>query len=282
MNALRIVVRFVLAWIALLAAQIVVGIVVHPKTPVNPHPLLFLMVSSAFIVLALGWAALRSDWRDWRLLSALFFVGAVVAFANWIEGALYLPNVGIEWRGVIVYEVLTAAVAALLWLLVFRGAPVPESSNDHPLPHRSFPQMLWRFGLCSAVYVCLYFLAGTIIFPFVRDYYATQHIPSPGQIIALQFLLRAPLFILVCLTLLRMFRLSHLSGAVAVGLAFTLISGVATLIMPNGIFPDTVRWAHFWEVSTSNLVFGMVVAWVWGQVQRVSHLAHVDGLARAE
>ena len=59
MNALRIVVRLVLAWIALLAAQIVVGIVVHPKTPVNPHPMLFLMVSNAVIVLGLGWAGLR-------------------------------------------------------------------------------------------------------------------------------------------------------------------------------------------------------------------------------
>jgi hypothetical protein len=274
MNAVRIAVRLVLAWIALLAAQIAVGVVVHPKTPANPHPMLFLMVSSAFIVIAIGWAALRSDWRDWKLLSALFLVLAVVEFANWIEGALYLPNVGIEWSGVIVYEVLTAAVAAGLWLLVFRGALVPETANEHPIPHRSFPQMAWRFVLCSAAYVFLYYLAGTIILPFVRDYYATQHIPGPGQIISLQFFLRGPLFILVCLTLLRMFRLSHLSGALAVGLAFTFLSGVAALIMPNGIFPDTVRWAHFWEVSTSNLVFGIVVAWLWGQGQRVRHLAH--------
>ena len=79
--------------------------------------------------------------------------------------------------------------------------------------------MLWRFVLCSAVYVCLYFLAGTIIFPFVRDDYTTQHIPSPARTISLPFLLSAPLFILVCLTLLRMFWLPHLSGVVAVGLA---------------------------------------------------------------
>jgi hypothetical protein len=274
MNAVKIVVRLVLAWIALLAAQIVVGMVVHPKTPANPHPMLFLAVSNAFIALALGWAALRSDWRGWKLLGALFFARAVVEFANWIEGALYLPNVGIEWSGFIVYELLTAAVAAVLWLLVFRGAPVPEPANDHPIPHRAFPQMLWRFVLCSAVYVFLYFLAGTIIFPFVRDYYATQYIPSPSQIISLQFLLRGPLFILVCLTFLRMFRMPELPGALAVGLAFTFISGVAALIMPNGIFPDTVRWAHFWEVSTSNLVFGFVVAWLWGQTQRVRKLAH--------
>jgi hypothetical protein len=274
MNAVKIAVRLVLAWIALLAAQIAVGMVIHPKTPANPHPMLFLMVSSAFIVIAIGWAALRSDWRDWKLLSALFLVRAVIEFANWIEGALYLPNVGIEWRGVIIYELLTAAVTAVLWLMVFRGAAVPESINEHPIPHRSFPQMAWRFVLCSAVYVFLYYLAGTIILPLVRDYYATQHIPSPGQIISLQLFLRGPLFILVCLTLLRMFRLPHLSGALAVGFAFTFLSGVAALIMPNGIFPDTVRWAHFWEVSTSNLVFGIVVAWLWGQAQRVRHLAH--------
>jgi hypothetical protein len=274
MNALKIAARIVLAWIALLAAQILVGMIVHPKTPANPHPMLFLMVSNAFIVLALSWAALRSDWRGWKLLGALFFVRAVVEFANWIEGALYLPNVGIEWSGFIVYEILTAAVATLLWLAIFRGAAVPEPANDHPIPHRSFPQMAWRFILCSAVYVLLYFVAGTIIFPFVRDYYATQHIPSPGQIISLQFFLRGPLFVLVCLTLLRMFRLPHISGALAVGLSFTFISGVAALIMPNGIFPDIVRWAHFWEVSTSNFIFGMVVAWLWGQAQRVRHLAH--------
>src|SRR5215467_3472246 len=173
MNTLKITVRLVLAWIALLAAQMAVGMLVHPKTPANPNPMLFLVVSNTFIVLALGWAALRSDWRDWRLLGALFFARAVVEFANWIEGALYLPNVGIEWSGFIVYELSTAAVAALLWWLVFRGAPVPEPANDHPIPHRSFPQMAWRFLLCSAVYVLLYFVAGTIIFPFVRDYYAT-------------------------------------------------------------------------------------------------------------
>ena len=274
MNAIKIVVRLVLAWIAMLAAQIAVGMLVHPKTPPNPHPLLFVTVSNVIVVLAVGWAALRSDWRGWKLLGALFFVRAAVELANWIEGALYLPNAGLDWGSLGVYQLLAAAVGTLLWLMVFRGAPVPESSNDQPIPHRTLPQMLWRFVLCSAVYVFLYFLAGTIVFPFVRDYYATQHIPSAGQIVSLQFFLRGPVFILVCLTLLRMFRLPHFSGALAVGLAFTLMSGVAALIMPNGIFPDTVRWAHFCEVTSSNFVFGFVVAWLWGRVHRVRYLAH--------
>jgi uncharacterized membrane protein len=272
MNAWKVGVRLVLAWIALMAAQIATGMVIHPKSPSNPNPLLFLMVTSALIVLAIGAAALRSDWRDWKLLRALFLVPAAIAVANWIEGAWYLPNAGIGWRGVLIYDVVALAVAALLWQVIFRSAAVPESAISSTLPDRSFRQKVWRFALCSACYVFLYFLAGMIIFPFVRDYYATQHLPSPGQIVAMQFLVRGPMFTLVCLTLLRMFRLPHLSGAVAVGLAFTFISGVAALIMPNGIFPETVRWAHFWEVSGSNFVFGFVVGWVWGHAQHVGVL----------
>jgi hypothetical protein len=144
---------------------------------------------------------------------------------------------------------VSLAVASLLWLLVFRSAPVPESNVSSTLPDRSFSQKLWRFVLCSACYVFLYFLAGMIIFPFVREYYATQHLPSFGQIVSMQFLVRGPVFILVCLTLLRMFRIP-------------------------GIFPDNVRWAHFCEVTSSNFVFGFVVGWVWGHAQRVGRLAH--------
>ena len=87
MTALKISVRLVLASIALMAAQIATGMVIHPKSPPNPNPLLFLTVSSAFIVVAIGAAALRSDWRDCRLAGALFVVPAAIAVANWIEGA---------------------------------------------------------------------------------------------------------------------------------------------------------------------------------------------------
>ena len=267
------VVRLALAWIAMLVAQIAVGTIIHLNNPPPPHAFLWLMVSNAFTVLPVGAAALRSDWRGWRLLSALFFITGAAATVNLIEGAVYLPNVGLDWRGLIILELLSLAVAALLWLIIFRAAPLVESSAGSPLPHRSLAQKMALFALCSACYVFLYFLAGTIIFPFVSDFYATQHIPTFGRIVSLQFFLRGPVFILVCLTLLRMFRLPHLPGALGVGLAFTSVSAVANLIMPNGIFPDPVRWAHFCEVTSSNFVFGFVVGWLWGHARRVSNLA---------
>ena len=210
MNTPKIIFRVVLSWMALLAAQIVAGMMIHPKSPPNPHPLLFVLVYDALIVLPLAAAALRSDWRGWKLFPALFVVPAVISLANWIEGVWYLPNVGIDWRATLIFSMVSLAMASLLWLLVFRGAPVPEAAVSSTLPERQLMQKLWRIAMCSACYVFLYFLAGMIIFPFVRDYYATQHLPSGGQIIAMQFLVRGPMFIVVCLVLLRMFRLPHL------------------------------------------------------------------------
>jgi hypothetical protein len=62
-----------------------------------------------------------------------------------------------------------------------------------------------------------------------------------------------------------MLRLNGWSAALSVGLTFTILSGVATLILPNPFFPDAVRWAHFCEVTSSNFVFGCVVGLVWGK-----------------
>jgi hypothetical protein len=39
--------------------------------------------------------------------------------------------------------------------------------------------------------------------------------------------------------------------------------------MPNPVFPDSVRWVHFCEVTSSNFAFGAIVAWLWGQPKLV-------------
>ena len=62
-----------------------------------------------------------------------------------------------------------------------------------------------------------------------------------------------------------MLGLPRLSGALTVGALFALLSGVAPLLMPNPYFPDSVRWAHFCEVTSSNFLFGVIVAWLWGE-----------------
>ncbi len=93
----------------------------------------------------------------------------------------------------------------------------------------------------------------------------------------LELLVRGPAFVAICLLLVRMLGLPRLSGALAAGAVFALLSGVAPLLTPNPYFPEIVHWAHFCETTSSNFVFAALVAWFWGQPK----LIHAKGLAHA-
>jgi DNA-binding PadR family transcriptional regulator len=273
MIAARNILRFVLTWIALIVAQVVAGMFIHFRGPQVPNVLPWMMVSDAIIAFCIAAVASRSNWRGGKLGLALYFIVAAIITVNTIEGAVFLPNIPLDWGRLLIYSLVFYAIAALLWMLIYRRAPVPESADEQPIPHRPFSQMAWRFALCAIAYFALYFIAGTIVFPFVREYYADKHLPTFGNLLAMQVFMRGPVFVLVCLVIFRMLRLPRMTGALGTGLLFTLLSGVATLIVPNGVFPDSVRWAHFCEVTSSNFVFGFVVAWVWGQAHRVRQLS---------
>lgn len=266
MNPASIVIRLVLAWIALVAGQMLAGMLVPVRIPVVvPNVFSWMLVADAAIVLAMGSAALRSEWRGGKLAAALFAVPAAVAIANMVEGKIFLVQLPIDWRGITTLTVVGYAIAAILWMIIFRRPIAETPAGSWAFPERNLGQKILRFLACAVSYVFLYYLAGMVIFPFVRDFYMRIGVPPVWVIVPLQLLFRGPLFVLLCLLLLRMFRLPRLSGALAVGLAFTLVSGVATLIIPNPFFPDSVRWAHFCEVTSSNFLFGCVVGWIWGK-----------------
>ena len=150
MNAVRNTLRLGLAWIALAAAQMIAGMLIHVDAHTIPNMMGWLAVANTVIVLALGAAALRSDWRDWRLARAMFFIPAAIAIVDMIEGVFFLTNSPIDWRGVTLLTLASYAMAAVLWLLIFRGAPVVEAPAETALPHRSLMQTAGRLALCSA------------------------------------------------------------------------------------------------------------------------------------
>jgi hypothetical protein len=164
-----------------------------------------------------------------------------------------------------------------VWVVLFGKKPDVPQDHFHPIGSKPFSETLWKFAVSDLAYSLLYLTAGLIVFPYVKDFYATQHIPAMTTILALQMLLRGPMFIALCLLLVRMLGLPRFAGALAVGAVFTILSGVAPLLMPNAFFPDAVRWAHFCEVTSSNFVFGAIVGWLWGQPSQMR--AHALGHA---
>jgi len=277
MTFAKIILRVILAFVGNVLAVVVAGMLVPLKNaPHSPHLLQWMLLSNALVVSALSVVALRIEWRGWMLGVTVAAIPLAIAFVNLIEGVVFLQGTS-EWGGIFLYTIVSSALMVPVWMLLFGKQDGPAPEHYHPIDSRSLGERLWRFAVCDLAYFVLYYGTGMIIFPYVKDFYATQHIPAFGIMVGLQLLIRGPLFILICLGLTRMLGLPRLSGALAVGLVFTLLSGAAPLLIPNPYFPDSVRWVHFCEVTSENFLFGAIVAWLWGRPQ----LAHAPALRQA-
>jgi len=277
---LRVVAVFVAVSVVQILAGALVALLLPPKT-VMPHLaqhfLQWMFLSNAVTVAALSILALRTEWRGWALGAALAGIPLAITLVDGIEGVYFLPNSPIEWPRIFAQSALAAAFSVPVWTLLFGRQPSLPGEHFHPIAAKSRGERAWKFVVSDLAYLLLYFTAGSIIWPYIKDFYATQTLPSMSTILVLELLVRGPAFIVLCLMLVRMLGLPRLSGALAVGALFTLMSGVAPLLMPNPYFPDAVRWAHFCEVTSSNFLFAALVAWLWGQPK----LVHADALAHA-
>jgi len=277
MKVSNAIVRGLLVFVAVCVIQTIVGMLVPMKPVAIPHFLQWWLLTNAVVVAALTVVAIRSEWRGWRLGVALAAIPLIIESVNLLEGVVFLTDSQVEWGKILLHAAISAALIVPVWMLLFGRRTDAPQEHSHPIASKSRGERAWKFVVSDFAYIFLYMAAGLIIFPYVKDFYATQHVPAMKTIVALQLLVRGPVFIVLCLGLVRMLGLPRLAGALAVGAVFTILSGVAPLLMPNPYFPDAVRWVHFCEVTSSNFVFGAIVGWLWAQPE----VAHSRALHQA-
>ena len=275
MKILQGIGQILLAWLGLIAAQMIAGIVIPIRAPSVGKTLGWLAASDLLIAAALGFAAMRSEWKGWSLGLALAVIPVGTTALTAIEGTVFLNRWGISWPRVIGATFVTYALVVPLWVTIF-GRHGPTSPHYRPVRSASPGGRVWRFLASDVAYLVLYIVAGAIIFPLVKAFYAT-HMPSLGRIAVVQLLIRGPALVCLCLLLVRMLGLTRTGGALAVGTVLSILNGIAPLLLPNPYLPDAVRWAHFCEIAGSNFLFGAFVAWVWGQAKRPAHLVSQAG-----
>lgn len=271
MKTRELATKVLVTWVYLVAVQTMLGMLITSPTPVPENAGPWFLLSNFLIALVLCLLAMRSDWGGARLAVAVSSIPAIIMLTNYLEGIVFLTGVTIDWPKEVLRTCMVSVLTMPLWPLLFRKRGVAQH-NFRPLAGRTVKERIWRLVLADLAYPVLYFLAGTLVFPFVRDFYATQTIPAVGLVFTLQLLVRGPIFLGVCLLMTRMWGLARLPGAAAVGAAFATLSGIAPLLIPSGVFPEPVRWAHFIEVTTSNFIFGLLVAWLWGPANRVRQM----------
>ena len=223
---------------------------------------------------ALSYPVARSTWHGWRLAAAVFCVHAGIAtvLIQLETAAFLLYLVPIVPAAVlprlVLAGLLTAALYAPLLILVWgklRGGP--DAAGGRPW---TFSLTGWaaRFLVIGCFYAALYvffglFVAIPLAGPAFQSYY--ENLNTPPWMLLFQ-VGRGALWAAVVLPVLRMLRGPWWEGGLAVALLSSLLTAGA-LLVPNPFMPDAMRFAHFFELLSSNFVFGWVIGWVF----RTSH-----------
>lgn len=258
----RLWVQVAIATLALSMLQAALSFIV-PPSPAAPPALVPVLLSNLLIAVLLTWTAARLRAQGvWRPLILWAIWGGVQA-NSMLETLLF--DVGMPPADVARVTAWLLAVSgcfAIVVGLLFRSAPIePSSARAIRWPPA------WRFGLCALAYVALYFTAGTLVWPFIREFYEARPMPPQVTVIGLQ-VVRGLGYAVIVWVLMSKLRASRAAAAWVCGLTLSVLGGIAPLLIPNPYLPDHVRHAHLIETSVSNFLFGWLAGWLLSGARR--------------
>ncbi len=251
----------------------------------NPFALVYVLITIGWICLAITFIVKHSRWKASRLIPALMFsLFFVYSFMAQIETFFFSSA----------FHILTKTDIFLIMIangvIIFAGVPLAVKlfgkerraeieKRDKNLPAFSFSELMIKLSLIGVSYMIIYFVFGYYVAWQVKDLriFYSGHPEDNGFISTLannfhqnpviypfQFV-RGVLFGLFVLPLAGMFKERH--GVLLISLILVFLSLGISLIIPNFLFPDTVRWAHFAEMISSMFVFAIIVWFVYEKLE---------------
>jgi hypothetical protein len=202
------------------------------------------------------WIVARaSSSSGWRLILMLFALGFVVGSANSLIEAVVFGVLSPD-------QIVTAGAPAAIVFAILSPAAVFLAGrwrNGDRAAHRGGGFTPLTLLAVVPAYELLYWTAGTLVYPYIADFYATRTVP-PSYVVAAVQVPRSLIFVAAAYPLLR----SGLRGApLVLALVYSVIGGMAPLLPDNPYMPPDIRFYHGVETSTSNFIFGLIVGFLF-------------------
>ena len=241
----------------------------------NPLDIFFLLGVNIWFTATVFYIGRNSDWnKKWLAMSLIFVYLTVYSFMTQIETMFFIDA----------FEVLSIHDA---WMIMFANiipfiVIIPLTLKNINKKHlKIIPQIdiklttiLWKVCFLAVVYMFVYFLFGYFVawqFGDLREFYSgTTEKQSFIQIMIENFqnthivtfqFIRGILFSVFILPIVLMFK--NKNRQLLLSMVLVYLSTSIVLIIPNFLFPDTVRWAHFLEMSSSMTLFSIITWFVW-------------------
>ena len=257
---MRFLFRVLLATLAITVAQFAAGagaVAIFGASALPPAvagTMPWQLAANLATAAVLLWLASRSMFTGWKAAAALGVVYfGIMHFNSLIEALFFRFLAPAQFAVLIALTLIMAAGTAALLTPLLAGETRATTVNW--APRISFASV----ALGALSYLIIYFAAGLSVYPFIRHFYDLQTTPPGLQVIGMQLLVRGPIFVGLASIVIVMSRAARNETTLRVAAALSVLGGVAPLLVPNALMPDSIRWYHFIEVTTSNFVFGAIV-----------------------
>ena len=223
-------------------------------------------VSNLLIFILLGYYIIHSNLKGIGLALSVFTIYYGIGYLNLIVEAVIFNLVNIEVvlnsvpRGLIMAIIISTAIA-----FIFSKGKIKIEKNE--FASRPILGWIWRVAVGDILYLIFYIAAGLTlinVYPELMEFYNEKSPPPPELIFGTQ-LIRGILFngtaILIGLTV----NLSLHKKAVLIGLIFSILGGIAPLVLPSEEMPSYIRLGHGFEVGISNFLYGFILGYLMSQ-----------------
>jgi len=237
----------------------------------NPMGSLFMLISNAWICFTIYYIIKHTTMRGIKLfLNILFVLFFVQCFMTQIETLFFREAFPILTKSdviCIIFAGFFPLLATIPLLMKFFQNKIVITEKEK-LNEKS---IVLKIGIIGIIYLFIYMLFGYFVawqFEELRVFYSgsSEKLSFCGQIlnnlqtnsIIFSFqILRGILFGIFIIPLISMVNQNKITFIISVCLVYLCTAIV--LIIPNVLFPDTVRLAHFIEMTSSMLLFGIIV-----------------------
>jgi hypothetical protein len=227
----------------------------------------WVLLSNLLIVIVLTYPILRCRAFGLSLARVIFllFFGIYTLNTN-IEAIFFQLTITRSEAVKIISQGFLVALLFAPILVMIMGKMQKPATEIAPYPKQriSIKRYVWGIAVCDISYVFLYLVAGAIIFPYVKDFYAQlTALPKMHEIILMQ-LFRGLIYIGVLLPIIRMMKGNRLETVLIAGLLLSVLGGIAPLLLPNPYMPAYIRTVHAFEIGISNFIFGAIIGNIFG------------------
>jgi hypothetical protein len=241
----------------------------------NPTDLIYLLIVHTYITASVFYIGNKSEWnKKWLHYSIILVFIAVYGFITQIETLFFQDSFKALSKSDGWLIMITNVVGLLVIIPQTLTIVKKRYSESKPKIEIKLNVISRKVALLAVIYIFIYFLFGYFVawqFADVREFYSgTSEKESFIQVMAgnlkdsyiipFQFL-RGFLLSISIIPIVFMFRNRKKELLISLILIFTTTAIV--LIIPNALFPDMVRWAHFIEMAISMSLFSIITWLIW-------------------